>query len=729
MPEFKTLHSVARSYLQDVDLSPLERAYAFACERHKDQLHLSGELYVRHILDVAITIASMKLDVVTITAGLLHGVIRHGYAAQEELAAQFGPEVANIVSGATRITNVRYDSSLTHQAENIRRLFLAMGSDIRVLLVRLADRLHDMLGLHNADEERRRQAARETMDLYAPLASRLGIDWLKRQLEDLSFQHLFPAEYESLTKHLDSTLGEREKYVHEVIAILRGKLKAAGITPLRVIGRPKHLYSIYKKLVVQNIPVEQVYDKVAFRIIVSTVHECYAALGTIHGSWTPVPGRIKDFISAPKSNNYQSLHTSVVGPGGHFMEIQIRTQAMDEVAQEGVAAHWAYKEGQKINREDARLFQELKRLVQGMQEVEDPVEFLDTVRGELYDPDIYVLTPTGEVRELPRNASPIDFAYAIHTSVGDRCAGARVNGRIVPLKHELQNGDIVEIITAKEPHPKQAWLQMAKTSRAKARIRQWLRKEEKARALELGREICERELKSRETSLKKLIKSGQLRELLTKLRAASLDDMLTKVGAGELTVQQIERALVPEEQLKAEEEQRQEAELREKVEKAADGESKSGRPVPAGRGVVQVDGIDDLLIKISQCCRPVPGDEIIGYITMGSGVAVHKARCPSLLTAEPERLLEVQWSGSAAGPHRAELLLKAHDRKNLLADISSAISSDDANIIEMNSRTRPDNIAEFRVLVEVSGLDQLHRLQIHLSQLPSVTEVRRAGRA
>jgi len=726
MPDFKSLTSVVRSYLQGVDLDPLERAYAFACERHKDQLHLSGELYVRHILDVATTIASMKLDMVTITAGLLHGTIRHGAATEAELEAQFGPEVANIVNGATRITNVRYDSSLTHQAENIRRLFLAMGADIRVLLVRLADRLHDMLGLHAADEERRRQAARETMDLYAPLASRLGIDWLKRQLEDLSFEHLFPAEHASLTKHLDSTLGEREKYVQEVRAILREKLKQAGITPLRVIGRPKHLYSIYKKLVVQNIPVEQVYDKVAFRIIVGTVRECYEALGTIHGSWTPVPGRIKDFISAPKSNNYQSLHTSVVGPGGHFMEIQIRTQEMDEVAQEGVAAHWAYKEGQKISRNDARLFQELKKLVQGLQEVEDPVEFLDTVRGELYDPDIYVLTPTGEVRELPRSASPIDFAYAIHTSVGDRCAGARVNGRIVPLKQELQNGDIVEIITAKEPHPKQAWLQMAKTSRAKAKIRQWLRKEEKALALELGRDICERELKARDTSLKKLIKSGQLRLLLTKLRAASLDDMLTKVGAGDVTVQQLERALLSEEQVRQEEEQRQEAELREKT---AASEAKASRPVPSGRGVVHVDGIDDLLIKISQCCRPLPGDEIIGYITTGSGIAVHKAKCSSLFSAEPERLLEVQWSDSVSGPHRAELLLRAADRKNLLADISLAISSDDANILEMNSRTRADNIAEFRVLVEVGGLDHLHRLQIHLSQLPSVIEVRRGGRA
>ena len=724
MPDFNSLLSVARSYLQELDLSPLERAYAFACERHGKQLHLSGELYVQHILNVATTIASMKLDLVTITAGLLHGVLRHGAASQEELEAQFGPEVATIVSGATRITNVRYDSSLTHQAENIRRLFLAMSADIRVLLVRLADRLHDMLGLHCMDEERRRQAARETMDLYAPLASRLGIDWLKRQLEDLSFQHLFPAEYESLTQDLESTIGEREHYVEEVITILRGKLKENGITALRVIGRPKHLYSIYKKLVVQNIPVEKVYDKVAFRIIVNTVRECYEALGTIHGNWTPVPGRIKDFISAPKSNNYQSLHTSVLGPGGHFMEIQIRTQAMDEVAQEGVAAHWAYKEGQKINRNDARLFQELKKLVQGMQEVEDPVEFLDTVRGELYDPDVYALTPTGEVRELPRGSSPIDFAYAIHTSVGDRCNGARVNGRIVPLKYEIQNGDIVEIITSKEPHPKQAWLQMAKTSRARAKIRQWLRKEEKERCISLGREICERELKAQESSLKKLLKSGQLRELLTKLRAASLDELLTKVGSGEVSIQQLERALLPDEQLRAEETKRQEDELREKT---ASNEAKAGRAIPTGRGAVQIDGIDDLLIKISQCCRPVPGDDILGYITTGSGVAVHKASCPNLLTVEPERLIEVQWSGGTTGPHRVELLLKAHDRRNLLADISAAISDDDGNIIEMNSRTRADNIAEFRVLVEVHDLDHLHRLHVRLSQLPSVTEVRRGG--
>ncbi len=723
MPDFQGLLSVARSYLQDVDLSPLEAAYQFACERHKGRLHPSGEPYTRHLLDVATTLASMRLDLVSIIAGLLHGTIKENAATAEVLEQRFGPDVAGVVSGATKIIHVRYDSSLTHQAENIRRLFLAMSTDIRVLLVRLADRLHDMLHLHCSDKERQRQVARETMDLYAPLASRLGIDWLKRQLEDLAFQHLFPAEYESLTKHIESTIGEREQYVEEVIAILRAKLKANGISPLRVLGRPKHLYSIYKKLVVQNIPVEQVYDKVAFRIIVSTVQECYQALGTIHASWTPVQGRIKDFISSPKANNYQSLHTTVAGPGGHFMEIQIRTQEMDEVAQEGVAAHWAYKAGQKISKGDAHLFQELKKLIQGLQEVEDPVEFLDSVRGELYDPDVYALTPTGEVRDLPRGSTPIDFAYAIHTSVGDRCNGARVNGRIVPLKYELQNGDIVVIITAKEPCPKQAWLQMVKTSRAKAKIRQWLRKAEKEKVLAQGREVCERELKQRGTSLKKLVKSGHLRLLLQKLRATTLDDMLVKVGAGEVTLAQLERALMPAELIRQEEEERRQDEL---LERAG---GSSSKPVPSGRGAVYIEGIDDLMIRISQCCRPVPGDEIIGYITMGSGVAVHKAKCPSLLSAEPERLLEVQWSGTASEAHQAELLLRAADRRNLLADISSAISTDDANIIEMHSRSKADNTAEFRVLVEISGLEHLQLLQTHLRQLPGMIEVRRGGLA
>ncbi|MCI5137522.1 MAG: bifunctional (p)ppGpp synthetase/guanosine-3',5'-bis(diphosphate) 3'-pyrophosphohydrolase [Candidatus Electrothrix sp. AR1] len=602
MADLDELKNTAGEYLSEDDLGNIEDAYAFAVKRHRVLLHSSGGSYISHLLNVANTVASMRLDPDTIIASLLHGALKEDVATLKELKEKFGPNVANIVNGTTKITNVRYDSKMAYQAENIRKLFLAMGSDIRVLLVKLADRLHDMLLLRRESEQKQRQLSRETMDLYAPLASRLGIDWLKRDLEDLSFQYLFPAEYKELMAHLVSTLGEREKYVDEVISILRKKLKKNDVVPIRVIGRPKHLYSIYKKLVVQNIPIEQVYDKVAFRIIVNTVKECYEALGTIHGNWTPVPGRIKDFISAPKSNNYQSLHTTVAGPGGHFIEIQIRTEEMDRVAQEGVAAHWAYKEGQKINNRDARLFKDLKKLVKNLQEVEDPGEFLDSVRGELFDPDVYALTPTGEVREMPRGSTPIDFAYAIHTAVGDKCTGARVNGRLVQLKYELQNGDIVDIITSKNQHPKQAWLQLVKTSRARAKIRQWLRKEDKEKTLAEGREICERALKQLDTSLKKLIKSGHIRFLLEELRCNSLDDMLAKMGSGAVTVRHLERALIPKE-LQQQEEQNLEEELLEQLAEA--GPQKSA---PTAKGAVQIDGLDDMLIKISQCCKPVPGD-------------------------------------------------------------------------------------------------------------------------
>ncbi|MGB5685293.1 MAG: bifunctional (p)ppGpp synthetase/guanosine-3',5'-bis(diphosphate) 3'-pyrophosphohydrolase [Candidatus Electrothrix sp.] len=718
MADFDELKNTAGEYLSEDDLNILDNAYAFASERHRELLHSSGGSYINHLLDVANTVASMRLDLDTIIASLLHGVLKEGVATLEELEKKFSPDVANIVNGTTRITNVRYDSKMAYQAENIRKLFLAMGSDIRVLLVKLADRLHDMLLLRRESEEKQRQLSRETMDLYAPLASRLGIDWLKRELEDLSFQYLFPAEYKELMGHLVSTLGEREKYVDDVIGILRDKLKKNEVVPVRVIGRPKHLYSIYKKLVVQNIPIEQVYDKVAFRIIVNTVKECYESLGTIHGSWTPVPGRIKDFISAPKSNNYQSLHTTVAGPGGHFIEIQIRTEEMDRVAQEGVAAHWAYKEGQKINNRDARLFKDLKKLVKNLQEVEDPGEFLDSVRGELFDPDIYALTPTGEVREMPRGSTPIDFAYAIHTAVGDKCTGARVNGRLVQLKYELQNGDIVEIITSKNQQPKQAWLQLVKTSRARAKIRQWLRKEDKEQTLEEGREICERELKLLDTSLKKLIKNGHIRFLLEELRCNSLDDMLAKMGSGAITTRHLVRALIPKE-LQQQEEQSPEEELLELIEVGQQ------KPAPSSKGAIQIDGVDDMLIKISQCCKPVPGDEVIGFITTGVGISVHKADCPSLLATDPVRWVEVNWSGDVQGRHRTELFLRAEDRKNLLADISSLISSDDADVIEFSSRTTSENIAEFRIVLEITDRNHLQKLLTHLQQMPDMIEVRR----
>ena len=569
MSDIKPLLSLASAYLHEVDLTPLTKAYEFIGERHAGQHYVTGEPYVDHLLAVASSLASMKLDLETIVAGLLHGVIKENVATLDELKKQFGESVANIVNGATRITNVRYNSHLAHEAENIRKLLLAMGADIRVLLVKLADRLQDMLNLDAVDEEERRSKARETMDLYAPLASRIGIEWLKRELEDLSFKYLLPVEYADLSAHLESTLAQRQAYVDEVLEILHAKLRANKIEPLRIIGRPKHIYSIYKKLVAQKIPLERVYDKVAFRIVVRTVKECYQALGIVHADWTPVPGRIKDWISAPKSNNYQSLHTTVAGPHGHFIEIQIRTQEMDRMAQEGVAAHWAYKEGQKITSGDARLFKDLKRLVQSLQEVEDPSEFMESVRGELFKPDVFALTPTGEVRELPRGSTPIDFAYAIHTAVGDTCVGAKVNGQIVQLKHELQSGDIVEILTQKSQHPRRAWLQLVKTSRARTRIRHYLRREEKERSLKLGREICERELKKYDVNLRGLLKSGHLRLLLKQLNCNSLEDMLIRVGNGSITIPHLVRTLQPEEFREAEEKRRM-TEMVERAQRAAE---------------------------------------------------------------------------------------------------------------------------------------------------------------
>jgi len=721
MPDIKHLLSLASGYLHDVDLTPLTQAYEFITERHAGQRHSSGEPYVAHLLAVASSLAAMKLDLDAIVAGLLHGTLKEQVATLDELKKKFGNDVANIVNGATRITNVRYNSHLAHEAENIRKLLLAMGADIRVLLVRLADRLQDMLTLDTSTEEVRRYKARETMDLYAPLASRIGIEWLKRELEDLAFKYLFPVEYADLTYHLESTMGERQAYVDEVKEILNNRLKASKIEPVRIIGRPKHIYSIYKKLLAQKIPLERVYDKVAFRIIVRSIKECYQALGTVHADWTPVPGRIKDFISAPKSNNYQSLHTTVAGPRGHFIEIQIRTEEMDRIAQEGVAAHWAYKEGQKITSGDARLFKDLKLLVQSLQDVEDPSEFMESVRGELFEPDVYALTPTGAVRELPRGSTPIDFAYAIHTAIGDTCVGAKVNGHIVQLKHELQSGDIVEILTKKQQHPRRAWLQLVKTSRARTRIRQYFRREEKERSLKLGREICERELKKHDVNLGGLLKSGHLRLLLKQLRCSSLDDMLVRVGEGSITIPHLMRTLQPEEFREAEEKRRM-AEMVERAHRAAE---EQHRTHPVRRNIVDIDGVDGMLVKVSQCCHPVPGDAIIGFITTGSGISIHKAECPNLLATDPTRWLDVTWAGSPQNTHRASLQIRAENRKNLLAEISSTISADDADIVELNAKTTVENIAELDILLEVVNLKHLQLLQQHLLQMSEVIEVRR----
>ena len=721
MSDFNTIKELARSYLQDKDLEPLEKAYKFADKVHADQVHpTSGEPYIAHVLAVTEILLTMKLDLQTVISGLLHGVLKQDPSLSvKEIEKDYGNDVANIVRGATRITNVQFNNKLTYQAENIRKLLLAMASDIRVLLVKLADRLHDMRSFILDDKEQQKELAQETLELYAPLASRMGIDWMKRELEDLAFKFLFSDEYSDITSRIESSTADRENYVKEVIDILRQKLAEVNLKDCQIIGRPKHLYSIYKKIIAQNIPLEKVYDKVAFRIIVDSVKECYEALGVVHANWPPVPGRIKDFISTPKTNNYQSMHTTVIGPYGEFMEVQIRTYDMDRVAQEGVAAHWAYKEGQAISKEDAKVFKGLKQLVQWLQELKDPKEFLDSVRGELFDPDVYALTPNGEVKEFSKDSTPLDFAYAIHTEVGNSCVGAKVNGKIVPLKYKLQNGDVVEIITSPKQKPRRDWLSLVRTSRAKSRIRNWLRREEKEKTANVGREISERELRKYGTSLKKIIKTGHMRQILKEMHCNSLEDLLGKIGSGNVAIKNVIKVLQPEELRTEEEEKAVEQEM---ISAAAASHKRDKAGESEG---IQVEGVDDMLVKISQCCLPVPGDTIMGFITTGRGISIHKANCHNLLATDPQRRIEVSWSAGLKTVHRAQIYLLTQNKKGMLAAIGNAISMEDANIVELEAKTNADNLSSSNIMLEVEDLDHLSRLLQHLRQLDGVIEARR----
>ncbi len=703
------------SYLPEQSWANIDVAWKLACDVHGDQRHFSGRLYLEHINEVASTLASMSLDYDTVLGGMLHGVVRYGDVTAAELEQLFGADVASIVDGMSRVTRVVYNARLGAKAASMRKMLLAVASDIRVLLIRLVDRCLDMFVLDTLDRETRVSVARETMDIYAPLASRLGIEWLKRQLEDHSFRFLYPEEYRALEAKMHSSLDERQHYVDEVRATLKELLAEAGVYPLRIEGRPKHLYSIYKKLVAQNIPLEKVYDKVAFRIIVNTVNECYGALGIIHSMWRPIHERIKDFISNPKANNYQSMHTTVLGPEGHYIEVQIRTEEMDRVAQEGVAAHWAYKEGATVNARDAKLFKELKKLVSCLQEVEDPREFMDGLMAELYDPEVFVFTPAGEVKELPAGSCPIDFAYAIHSEVGDHCIGARIGDRHVPLKYQLENGDVVEIITSASQYPKRDWLEFVKTGRARTRIRSWLHREEKEKALQLGREICEQAIRRHNTSLKKIIRSGHIRMLLKKLRCNSLDDLLIKVGSGVITVSSLSLALQPPE-----------IETEESFAGIRDGAFSGGsEEVVKGSSGVNIDGVDDMLVRLSRCCSPIPGDDIVGFITMGRGISIHKASCPNLLNTDQERRIEVSWAGIVDKTFQTTLFISAKNRRGLFAEIAGVISAEGANIVDISAHSSDAEQAEMTLVLEVDGVDQLRTMLQHLRQLPAVLSAKR----
>jgi len=690
----------------------IEKAYVFSAKIHQGQVRLSGEPYLVHPLEVAATLADLKLDAATIATGLLHDAVEDTYTTPEEIEKEFGKEINFLVDGVTKISKIIFDSREERQAESFRKMLIAMAKDIRVILVKLADRLHNMATLEYHSPERQKDISQETLDIYAPLANRLGIGWIKTDLEDSSLRFLDPDEYYDLKKKVAKKKEERNEYINEVKSIISEKLAEHNIKD-RVEGRSKHLYSIYMKMKNQNIDFGQVYDLIAFRIILDNIKECYETLGMIHSLWTPVPGRFKDYIAMPKANMYQSLHTTVIGPYGERVEIQIRTEEMHRIAAEGIAAHWKYKEGKDVGDKTDRGFAWLRQLLEWQQDMKDPKEFLESFRVDLFPEEVYVFTPKGDVKEFPRGATPLDFAYSVHTDVGCRCTGAKVNGRIVPLRYELKNGDTVHILTSTNQCPSIDWLNIVRTSKAKAKIRQWIKTNERERNILLGSEACERDFKKYKLNFSKLVKSGELKEVAEKLSLVDIDDLLAEVGYGKLSVTQIIHKLIPQEKLDKE---RIAESISDKAANKAEGRETSG---------IKIRGVERIMVRFGKCCNPLPGDDIVGYVTLGRGVAVHASDCNSISQYSSERMIEVEWDLGDTSLHLVTIMVYCDNKKGLLAAISSSIASSEANITNAQISTAKDRTAVCVFEMEVSNLKHLQEI---MNSLKSVKGVIRAER-
>ncbi|MBX7102393.1 MAG: bifunctional (p)ppGpp synthetase/guanosine-3',5'-bis(diphosphate) 3'-pyrophosphohydrolase [Myxococcaceae bacterium] len=720
------------AYHPDPDLDIVKKAYVYSAKVHQGQIRKSGEPYLIHPLEVAGILAQLKLDEASIVAGLLHDTVEDTLATPQEIKDLFGDEVAAIVDGVTKLSKFSASESLSQeekQAENFRKMIIAMAQDIRVILVKLADRTHNMRTLDHMKEEKQARIAQETLDIYAPLANRLGISWIKTELEDLSFRYLKPREFADLTARLGKRKQDRERFITDVITLIETKLKERNI-PGEVSGRFKHLYSIYKKMRGQGIEFEQVPDVIAFRIIVPTVGHCYEALGLIHQLWKPVPGRFKDFIAIPKPNMYQSLHTTVIGPLSERIEVQIRTKDMHSVAEEGIAAHWAYKEGKSTISKDDEKFAWLRQLMEWQQDLKDPKEFLDTVKVDLFTDEVFVFTPRGDVKSLPRGATPVDFAFAIHSDVGSKCVGAKVNGKIVPLRYKLKNGDQLEVLTNPAAHPSKDWLTFVKTSRAQQKIRAFIKQQQREKSLQLGRELTEREFRRFGLTLNKLIKNGELKPHAETLGYRSEDDMLAAIGYGKVQPMQLVERLLPPER------------IQETREKPADEKPRSenglvaamkmpitdlarkvlGRPSKSG---VSIGGVDDVLVRFGRCCNPVPGDPIAGFITRGRGVTVHTAGCEKALATDPDRRVDVQWDTRSDFKRPVTLRVLTADRPGLLADISQIFSQKSVNISQANCRATGDDRAVNTFEVTISDLKQLTEVMRSIERLQGVFSVER----
>jgi guanosine-3',5'-bis(diphosphate) 3'-pyrophosphohydrolase len=702
-----------QGYHPRADTDLINKAYVYASRMHDGQSRKSGDAYFIHPVSVADIIADMRLDASSVCAALLHDVVEDCEASIPDIETVFGKEVAFLVDGVTKLGKVNFASREDRQAESFRKMLVAMARDIRVLLVKLADRLDNMRTLEHMSEGAQERIARETLEIYAPLAGRLGIQWLKAELEDLSFKHLEPEAYAVLDDQVRDVAKNTDSYMADVTAKLKKMLLTRGFS-MQISGRRKHLYSLHRKMKSSGIGFEQVHDFVAFRVITESVADCYAALGVIHSEWTPVPGRFKDYIALPKSNMYQSLHTTVIGPSSRRVEIQIRTHEMHRTADYGIAAHWQYKEHTGgIDPKDAARFVWLRQLLEFQEEVDDPEEFYESVKVDLFPEDVYVFTPKGDVKTLPRGATPVDFAYAVHSEVGHRCSGARVNGAIVPLRHKLQNGDVVDIITSKNHHPSKDWLEFVITSRARGRIRVYLRTEERKQAVKLGKELLVKELRKNNMSLSRFWKSNRAKEVLERFHTGTQDELYARIGIGKLALPSVMGEIVPSED--AERDSLRPGFLERTVQRVAGDVDGAG---------IRIQGMDNMLVRFAQCCNPVPGDPVTGWITRGRGVSVHRRGCPRVLELDPERRVQVTWADDVDVDLPVSLRVMTDDRAGILASVSSVFSSNGISISEascLSKDGRAENMFHFRV----SDIDLLRDIMRGVAKVKGVIDVER----
>jgi GTP pyrophosphokinase len=730
--DFQTLLATVRINRPADDLEIIRKAWQFCLQQHQGQKRASGEPYVIHPLEVGQVLAELKMDSTAIAAGLLHDAVEDTDVTSAEIAKRFGEQVAHIVEGVTKLDKIKFANREDHQAENIRKMLLAMVTDIRVVIIKLADRLHNMRTLEHLKPEKQQKIARETLDIYAPLAHRLGMGKLRGELEDLAFRYTDPFAYTQLSAEVDALRGEGESFLHRIVGELEAKLREHKIQG-RVESRIKRLYSIQQKLTTQKIPVDQVYDLLAIRVICNTVGDCYALLGLLHSIWRPVPGRIKDFIAMPRPNLYQSLHTTLIAPGGHQFEVQIRTEDMHRVAEEGIAAHWKYKASDSVTAKDEARLAWVRQLMEWQREMTDPNEFMSTLKIDLYPEEVYTFTPKGKVVVLPKDASPIDFAYAVHTEVGNTTVGAKVNNRIVPLRTKLRNGDIVEITTQTGHAPSRDWLSFTKSSRARNKIKHWLNEHERERAIEIGKKLLEREARKYKVSLGKFTETDYIR-VAAEYGLGTEAELLSAVGFGKYSTRVVLNKLAPGSTMAAEP-----ATPETPVGNTVGQMSEVVKKVFFGKGSdsLQVEGQDDLLVYRARCCNPIRGEEIIGYVTRGKGVAVHARSCPNVqnLLYESDRRIQVEWAAPPADPgapntpkpttYPVRLTVLCEDRAGLLKEFTAIIADDGTNIRSVDSKPTPDGNAIVDFVVETVDVRHLNRLVLNLRKVPGVREVHR----